>query len=199
MSNTMNMSQKIKSGANRKNNSRAGANIDSSGDQIVKRMTFTGDVLSTGAGTVILVTTVGSGAVFTVPAAEWASFSARYQQYRVRKIVIRGKAINPVQSATITHSALYRGDFIGNATPASAAQVFSDENMKICTTCEDFVDVVTWERNPNARLWNPTTAAIPIANSFSWVCASPATPALTTATTYYALTLEWEVEFRGSQ
>jgi hypothetical protein len=173
--------------------------IASAGDQIAKRMTDGNITLATGAGTTIVVTSVSSGSVQSLPAAEWASFAARYQQYRVRAIKVTGKAINPVQTATLTHGALYRGDYIGSATPGSAVQVLSDENVKLCSTHKDFVDVVTWVRNPNAKLWNPTSAVIPAANTFSWVTASATTPALTTATTYYSLTFEWEVEFRGSQ
>jgi len=173
--------------------------IESAGDQIVKRMTFNGLVLATGAGTAIPVTSVTSAQVVTSPATEWTSFAARYQQYRVRAIRVRGKAVNPVQSATVTHSVLYRGDYVGISAPANAAQVLADENVEEVATCKDFQDVVGWQRNPNAKLWNPTSAVPPAANQFSWVCATPVTPALTTATTYYAYTVEWEVEFRGSQ
>jgi hypothetical protein len=173
--------------------------LESAGDQIVKRMTLGGPVLATGAGTVIGIQGLTSTQVQSIPAAEWASFASRYQQYRVRAVRVRGKATNPVQSATVVHSVLYRGDYIGSAAPGTAAQVLSDENSEENATCKDFTDVVTWARNPNARLWNPTNAAIPAANTFAWVCASPSTPALTTATTYYALVYEWEVEFRGSQ
>jgi len=172
--------------------------IEDAGDQIVKRMTLPSG-LATGAGTTIPVTSFSSGGVQSLPASEWASFAARYQQYRVRALRVTGKAVNPVQSATITHSVLYRGDFLGSETPGSALQVLSDEKVRSCATCKDFVDVVTWKANPNARLWNPTSAVIPVANTFSWVCASPNTPVLTTATEYHALVLEWEVEFRGSQ
>jgi hypothetical protein len=173
--------------------------IESAGDQIVKRLTLAAGTLATGAGTVIPVTAITSAAVQSAPAAEWASFAARYQQYRVRAIRVCGKAVNPVQSATVSHGILFRGDYIGASAPSSAPQVLSDENVKECCTCTDFTDVVTWARNPNARLWNPTAAALPTANQFAWVCASPSPPALTTATTYYAYSIEWEVEFRGSQ
>jgi hypothetical protein len=173
--------------------------IENAGDQIVKRMTLSGQSFATGAGTVLPVQAYTSGEVQSLPAAEWASFAARYQQYRVRAIRVTGKATQPIQSATISHSVLYRGDYLGAAVPGSAAQVLSDEEVKSCGTTRDFTDVVTWKRNPNARLWNPTSAAIPTANSFAWVGASPTLPALTTATTYYALVVEWEVEFRGSQ
>jgi len=187
---------KNKQRGNRRNRAFA-VSVETAGDQIVKRMTLGGNVLATGAGTAIAVTPVSSGTV--TGSTEWASFAARYQQYRVRALRVRGKAVNPVETATIVHSVLYRGDFIGSSTPGTAAQVLSDENAKEVCTCRDFEDTVTWARNPNARLWNPTTAAVPTANLFNWVCASPSTPALTTATTYYATVFEWEVEFRGSQ
>jgi len=182
--------------------------LNDAGDCIVKRLTFPGTVLSTGGSTIIPVTSVTSSQVQSAPATEWASFSARYQQFRVRAIRVTGKAINPVeiiylQAGTpvtaLSHSVLYRGDYIGIAAPANSSQVLSDEMVKEVTTNRDFRDIVTWKRNPNAKLWNPTSASIPGANQYSWVCASPATPPLTTATTYYALILEWEVEFRGSQ
>jgi hypothetical protein len=173
--------------------------ISSAGDQIVKRFTFPNKVLATGAGTVIPLTSVYSGDVQGDPATEWASFAARYQQYRVRAIRVTGKTIQPVQSSTLSHSVLYRGDFIGASSPASLAQVLSDENVKLVGTDKDFRDIVTWSKNPNAKLWNPTGSSLPSANSFAWTCASASTPALTTATTYYALVVEWEVEFKGSQ
>jgi len=173
--------------------------IETAGDQIVKRMTLSGQTFSTGAGTALPIQAYTSAEVQSLPAAEWASFAARYQQYRVRAIRVRGKAVNPVQSATITHSVVYRGDYIGSSAPATAAQVLSDENVKEVCSCKDFSDIVTWARNPNAKLWNPTSAAVPAANTFAWVAASASTPALTTATVYYAIVVEWEVEFRGSQ
>jgi hypothetical protein len=178
---------------------RAAFSIETAGDQIVKRMTLPNFTLVTGAGTVIPVTSITSSEVQSSPASEWASFAARYQQYRVRAIRIRGKATQPVQTATVTHGILYRGDYIGSSVPGTAAQVLSDENVKEVATCRDFSDVVTWSGIPDAKLWNPTTAAIPAANQFAWVCASAVVPALLTGTTYYAVSVEWEVEFRGSQ
>jgi hypothetical protein len=162
-------------------------------------MTVPNQTLATGAGTALPVTFQSSGAVQSTPASEWSSFATRYQQYRVRAIRVRGKATNPVQSATVSHGVMFRGDFIGGSTPATAAQVLSDENSQETATCKDWEQIVTWKRNPNARLWNPTNAVIPSANTFAAVQASATTPALTTATTYYALVVEWEVEFRGSQ
>jgi hypothetical protein len=199
---------------NRKNQSRQGvvqdkktnsriapgrrSSVINTGDLIVKRMTFA-TVLATGAGTTIPVSPITSGAVQSFPASEWSSFAARYQEYRVRVIRVRGRAVNPVQSATISHSAMYRGDYLGVSLPSSNTQVLSDERVHICTTSDDFVDEVTWAGNPNAKLWNPTNAALPAANQFAWVGASSTLPVMTTATTYYAVTVEYVVEFRGSQ
>jgi hypothetical protein len=170
--------------------------ITNAGDQIVKRMTLNGS-FSTGAGTAIAVISVTSGSVTS--ATEWASFSARYQQYRVRAIRVTGKAIQPIQTATIVHSALFRGRYIGTSVPSSSAQVLADENVKQSCTNKDFVDIVTWQGIPDAKLWNPTSAAIPSVNQFSLVYASNPSGVLTTGTTYYVNTYEYEVEFRGSQ
>jgi hypothetical protein len=104
--------------------------VETAGDQIVKRLTLPGSVLATGAGAAIPVTVVASSTVQNAPATEWASFAARYQQYRVRAIRIRGKAIQPIQTATSVHSVLYRGDYIGASVPGSASQVLSDEKLK---------------------------------------------------------------------
>jgi hypothetical protein len=184
----------------RRNKSTQGAFVISkAGDQIVKRMTVPSLAITTGAGTVLPITSITSSQVQSDPATEWASFAARYQQYRVRAIRVVGKAIQPVQNPTVAHSSFYRGDFIGSSAPGTSAQVFSDENVKVCGTYRDFTDIVTWVRNPNAKLWNPTSASVPTANQFAWVGASATNPLLTTATTYYAVSVEFEVEFRGSQ
>lgn len=198
-------SKKARASAGSRKNRTAGSfnrAMSNAGDDIVKRCTLSGQSLATGAGTAIPVTSYTSSLVESAPAVEFASFAARYQQYRVRAIRVRGKATQPTQSnesAIIAHSALYLGDYIGASAPASAAQVFSDERVKESATCKDFSYVATWSRNPNAMLWNPTSAAIPAANQFSIVVASAAAPVLTSGTTYYAVTVEWEVEFRGSQ
>jgi hypothetical protein len=193
------MQRQKRAGVKRHNNPSGAFAMSNAGDQIVKRMTVSGQVLATGAGTVIPITSFTSGQVESLPASEWASFAARYQQYRVRAIRVTGKATQPIQTATVTHGVLYRGDYQSNAVPGTAAQVLSDENVKEAATTKDFVDIVTWSKNPNAKLWALTSGAIPFANQYSWVCASAVTPALLTATTYYALVVEYEVEFKGSQ
>lgn len=172
--------------------------IVSAGDVILKRMSFDGS-LATGAGTSIAVDTFTSGYVQSAPATEWASFAARYQQYRVREVRLTLKTTQPVQTASVSHSQLYMGDHLGSSVPSTPEQLLSDENVKVVATYKDARYVATWAKNPNARLWNPTSAVIPTANQFAISVATPASPALTTATTYYGYVVEWLVELRGSQ
>jgi hypothetical protein len=173
--------------------------LSGAGDQLTKRLTLAGLTLSSSAGGQIPVKAYAASLCQSSPAAEWASFAARYQQYRVRAIRVTGKAIQPVQLSTVSHSVLHLGDFIGSATPGTDAQVFSDENVKEIGTYQNFSYTADWKRNPNAKLWNPTSAVVPVANDYSVVVSSPAAPALAAATTYWAVSIEWDVEFRGSQ
>jgi hypothetical protein len=175
--------------------------ISKAGDIITKRLTLPSLVLTTtgGAGTNIPVTTFSSALVQSSPATEWASFAARYQEYRVKALKVIGKAIAPIQDVNYSHSTLYMGDFSIGAGPATFSQVLSDENVKLVGTHQDFVNLVTWKKNPNAKLWTSTANAIPALSQFAACFASTSTPPLSAITVYYSVTLEWLVEFRGSQ
>jgi hypothetical protein len=186
----------LKRGANRPNNKQSERSFTNAGDHIVKRCSATA-TLATGGGTAIPLTSQLSGDASS--SSEFASFAARYLQYRVRRLRITGKATQPVQTATVTHSALVRGNFVGATAPASTASIVSSESFKSNGTHSDFEHVVTWDGIPDAKLWQPTSAAIPAADQFGIVFASIASPAMTTATTYYVLFAEWEVEFRGTK
>lgn len=179
-------------GPNRQNKGKR--SFTNAGDHIVKRCSTTG-TLTTGGGTSIPLTAIVSGDVSA--ASEFASFAARYLQYRVRRIRVTGKATQPIQTATVSHSALARGDFVGATAPASVAAVVSSESFEPNATCKDFEHVVTWDGIPDAKLWQPTSAAIPTADQFGIVIGTATT--LTTATTYYVVFYEWEVEFRGTK
>jgi len=124
------------------------------GDVIVKRLTLPGVLLNTVVGTgVIGVGTFNSGECQSAPASEFASFAARYQQYRVRSLKLVGKAMHPTCDAVVSqHSCLYLSDFIGSSAPSTAAQVLSDEGSRQVETCKDFTFSTTWARNPNAKL-----------------------------------------------
>jgi len=170
------------------------------GDTLVKRLTFPAAGIVSSAGGVIALTTDDDSIVESAPASEWASFAARYQQYRVRAMRILAKPAVPVNTATVTHGEIYVSDFIGSSAPSSAAQVLSDERNKIFSTSKAFTYEVDWSRNPNAKLWNPTSASIPVANRFGIAYASnPNYAGLSASTTYFSFSYEWVVEFRGSQ
>jgi hypothetical protein len=176
------------------------------GDILVKRLTYQAGTQSSTAGGVIAVTTaIGAALVQSAPAAEWASFAARFQQYRVRSVrLILEPAFpgsgTPTVSVNTAHSTLYVSDFIGTSAPTTAAQILSDEGAVILNTSKRVDFTVDWARNPNAKLWNPTSAALPAANSFSIAFASDSVAAnLPASIVMYSTTVEWVVEFRGSQ
>jgi len=177
------------------------------GDTIVKRMTLpstTANTISTTAGSIIALDTATSAAVVqSAPATEWASFAARYQQFRVRSVRLILEPVNTVTYANgvvnVDHSSLYSGDYIGTSVPGSAAQVFSDQKARLTNTSKRLSYTVDWSRNPNAKLWNPTNAALPAANNYGIAFASSAAAILAPSYTYFTRNVEWVVEFRGSQ
>jgi hypothetical protein len=170
------------------------------GDVIVKRMTYPGPRISSTAGNVIAVdASTTAAAVQSLAATEWSSFAARYQQYRVRAVILHLEPCQTVTTTAVVHGAVYLADFIGASSPGSAAQVLSDERGLIVSTSRPIRFRADWSRNPNAKLWNPTSSALPVANSYGVCFASNANSALTASTPYFSVTIEWEVEFRGSQ
>lgn len=177
------------------------------GDQIVKHLTFAGGPVATTAGSLIVVdATTTAAAVQSLPATEWASFAARYQQFRVKQVRLRLTPVYPVSgpptaAGLVGHSQLFISDFIGASVPATAVQVLSDERSVTVPTFRDTTFVTTWLKNPNAKLWNPTAAALPVANSFGVSFASNPNSGTVMAalTSYYVRDIEWVVEFRGSQ
>jgi len=96
---------------------------------------------------------------------------------------------------------MYLADFIGTSAPASAAQVLADERAVQTSTAKDWSFTTSWDKNPNARLWDPTTAVVPAANSYSVALATNLSLAFTAAlqANLYSLAIVFDVEFRGSQ
>lgn len=170
------------------------------GDLITKRLTYS-NVLSSNGANAIPVTSYTTASVQSIPAAEWASFAARYQQFRVKSISL---ILMPYYNTSYYVNAgptemvcLAIGDYLGSAVPASNTQVISDENTVFRIADKNIVHSVTWARNPNAKLWNPTSAALPTANNFAIVLAS--LNAITSSLAYFTYIVEWDVEFRGAQ
>jgi hypothetical protein len=167
------------------------------GDVLTKRLTFNGSY-STSGTSVLGVQLISSSSVESDPAAEWASFAARYQQFRVKAL-----------SVTFVMYAGYCGpyvvsDYIGSSTPATSAQIISDErcvvrNFQGIQGSTMFVFETDWSRNPNAKLWNPTSASIPTANTYGIAFASHPQAVAQNSVLVFQTTTAWLVEFRGSQ
>jgi hypothetical protein len=101
---------------------------------------------------------------------------------------------------TFLLTTMYFADFIGTSLPTSAAQVLSDERCRIVSIGDKVVITSTWLRNPNAKLWAPTSAAVPAANSYGVAFASATNAGILTALAdYYTITVLFDVELRGSQ
>jgi hypothetical protein len=173
------------------------------GDIFYKRLTTSGTITSSGVGTIALATPSNS-LVQSAPATEWASFAARYQQYRVKVFkvtLIPRYTENYVNGVVVVPNQLMAiADYIGVSAPTTFAQLLSDERVEIHSTASQIRKSVSWARNPNAQLWNPTNAAIPAANTMG-ICfaSSTTTPQLPVGTVYFDYLYEFFVEFRGSQ
>lgn len=177
-------------------------NFPGDGDIILKRMTIPNLSIATTAGGIVAVTVSSNTTVQTTPATEWASFAARYQQYRIKSFTIRYMPIFPVNSgmtAVLGHTALYVADFIGTAAPGTAAQVLADERSKVFSTSKPWSYTVTSRRNPNALLWNPTSAVVPAANSMSVAFASSTVASMPVSINIGQVDYEFIIELRGAQ
>jgi hypothetical protein len=180
--------------------------ISSEGDIIVKKLTYNVQYLLNGAG-VLPVTTINTAQVESDPASEWSSFAARYQQYRVKALSLTGYFVMPNGSSigNPNGSPIVLCDYLGSSAPSSATQIVSDERSEIRGIASVngslmFVFETDWFRNPNAKLWNPTSAATPTANSYGIAFAShPQAVDGTTNAVSIVGTVCWLVEFRGSQ
>jgi hypothetical protein len=94
---------------------------------------------------------------------------------------------------------MYVGDYIGTSVPATAAQILSDERGVISVSFRPIRYTVTWDRNPNAKLWDPTSAAPPAANVYGIAFSSSTIGSMSATLGYYMKAVEFIVEFRGSQ
>jgi hypothetical protein len=201
----MSKSMKVAKGGNLRQNPRKPymetrrSMATSIGDVICKRMTFpaTGQATASAAGVYVINVTYTSGLVQSQPATEFASFASRYQQYRVREVKLIFTPIATVNDATHFCGRIFVADYIGSASPGSAPQLLADESCALHTNMRGFSFTTTWARNPNAKLWNPTSAVIPTANVFGVAIGSPNDFQANQPLGY--ITLEWLVEFRGSQ
>jgi hypothetical protein len=178
-----------------------------SGDVVVKRMTLHGTLSTVAAtGYIFDASTFTTGYVESAPATEWASFAARYQQYRVRSFSVTFLPnFNTSDTAIagnipLVHLAI--SDYIGATAPTTIAQIIADERAVVRSAGGGaFAYEADWSRNPNAKLWNTTNSgALPTANQYGIACGSFNSVSLGgSSLPYYDYVIAWDVELRGSQ
>lgn len=172
------------------------------GSSLVKRITYTSAATSNASG-VLSVTGIAQFNSTNVQnlGTEWASFAARFVEYRVLKIKV---TFIPLYSANTQNAAtkvlaggaaVVASDPSGAAAPASLAAAYSLESSKL----HQFHSA--WKHQMSAcetdhLLFNPTSASIPAANRYSIVLYGAG---LDASTQYGQFFVEWITEFRGSQ
>jgi hypothetical protein len=172
-------------------------------DLLVKRMTVGSQVLTTSAFGIIPVTTnLQSDQCSQFPSTEWASYAARFQQYRVRRMrlhfdpCLNVNSVAGVASLNLL-SVLYFSDFDSTSIPTSAAQIIADAKFRKFSTSKSFTYESDWGRNPNARLWSPTNAAIPALSRFGIAfCSHTNVNLLPINTIIYVYLMDFEVELQ---
>lgn len=169
------------------------------GSSIVKRMTYQTQVTSSGAGAAII--SINSGDVRANPAVEWASFAARYTDYRVlaMKLTYLPRYKTAVNDGTNTLYAAGAGvtwtDPAGSVVVTTVAQGYALESSKLCDGCTRF-KVAMRATQVEHMMFNSTGVTIPAANNMrlGFVIG-----ALDNSTLYGNYFVEWVVELRGSQ
>lgn len=169
------------------------------GMQVVKRMTYN-TACTTAAGGA-LAFTLDSSAV-NASATEWSSYSARYLDYRVLRMVVTFVPYYVSNGAVGTAYEKFTGVLVAydpSATfsIASIAAVWALEKCQIKPITKQWS--ATFQATEREHmLYNPTNAVIPAANRFRAVFATPGS-ILTGPATYGTFYVEWIVEFRGAQ
>jgi len=175
------------------------ANQSLGGASIVKRMTLVSSVTTNGTGTYLFQ--LRSGNVQNLPATEWNSFSTRYIDYRVLKMKVSYMPIrcnntrNAATSLDLAPVGVAASDPSGSATPVTLQQGWALELSKLFSLERPWKIAIRASQEEH-MLFNPTTAIIPSANTFSIVGVFGGGDA---STVYGNVFYEWWVELRGSQ
>jgi hypothetical protein len=93
-------------------------------------------------------------------------------------------------------SVLYFSDFQSTNIPTTSGQICADSHFRQFSTRESFTYSTSWDRNPNAKLWAPTSAAIPATQRYGIAfCSHTNVNLLPINTIIYCFTMEFIVEF----
>jgi len=173
--------------------------------KITRRIcTFAGGTISTTAGNLLALNTCSNDTVRTIGSPEFASYSARFMEFRVRRVTNRYMptwAFSNVfgNDASHNHGVVYAGTFYGGAAPANGQGLLSSTGGKACTSCKEIVIQADWNQFPNGKLWTPIGSAINAANVYGVGICGPvlASSTFVASTDYFNVVNEWDVEFCG--
>jgi hypothetical protein len=169
-----------------------------------KRMTFA-STATAGAGTgVISPAAISNAQVQSLPATEWVSYANRFKLYRVKKIKYNAFPVSTNTSqfaGANVSSCLFACDWAVSA-PSTASEILAEERCTLHPTVgrQAVVKTITFEKNPNAKLWTDTGSAIVADRQFGIALCSHPTIIITqpaTATLIFAVVIEWIVEFKN--
>jgi len=169
------------------------------GASIVKRMSQTASVATSGSGAYLLQ--LRSGSVQSMPATEWNTFSQRYIDYRVLKMKVSYMPIrvtntrNAATSLDLAPVGVAASDPSGSAAPGTLQAGWALESAKLFSLERPWKIAIRASQEEH-MLFNPTTAIIPTANTFSIVGVFGGGDA---SIVYGNIFYEWWVELRGSQ
>jgi hypothetical protein len=169
-------------------------------DTVLVKMVFANQVLTTTAfGVINTTTTLQSDQCSQFPSGSWASYAARFGQYRVHSMAMHLHPTLPVNSTSAAAgqiSSMHFSDFISTYIPTTAAGIVGDSSWREFSTGKPITFRANWARNPNAKLWSPTSAAIPIDRRYGIAyCSHTNINLLPVATIIFTWSAEFFVEF----
>jgi hypothetical protein len=167
--------------------------------------TFSGGILASTAGSLIALNTCSSDTVRTIGSPEFTSYSARFLQFRVRRVLNRYYPVWPVGSnvvgatGNLNHGVIYSGTFYGASSPGTGQALLSSDAGRAHRSCDTITVQANWDKNPSAKLWTPVGSAIVASGAFGVAICGPlgANSTLVPSVDYFTVVNEWDVEFSG--
>jgi len=158
----------------------------------------TTDVAATGAPFVY-----AASSVLVQSATDWADLAASFQAFRVRAMKVR---VVPVQRDNMNSAAsvwypgtLISGSYPAGTSAATAAALFAEDGSKLHPEWTVASHTVTWETNPDAKLWTNCGVGLPTLSQFGcqFRGASQVAPLAYNGLVTHDIFVEFDVEFLG--
>jgi len=135
---------------------------------------------------------------------EFSNYALLYQEYRVRsirtRVVFRMRDNIQDPSAVPYPGAIVTGGYTNGTGGATQAAIFASSGGKVTPEWVVSENIVTWENNPNAKLWTPTSGTIATANQYGvQFLSSGLAPSFYASVTVADTFTEFDVEFRTRQ